>query len=70
VAALTLETEIRFASAEARAAFADEMTACIAHLAAKYHNDQAEGWRRFRVLSAVYPAIRLEESASETASLE
>jgi DNA-binding transcriptional ArsR family regulator len=70
VATLTLETEIRFASAESRAAFAEEMTASIAQLAAKYHNDQAEGGRRFRLLSAVYPAVKLEESASESANLE
>jgi hypothetical protein len=70
VATLTLETEIRFASAASRAAFAEEMTASIAHLAAKYHNERAEGGRRFRLLSAVYPAVRLEESASESANLE
>ena len=70
VATLTLETEIRFASAESRAAFAEEMTASIAHLVAKYHNERAEGGRRFRLLSAVYPAVRLEESASESANLE
>ena len=70
VATLTLETEIRFASAESRAAFAEEMTASIARLAAKYHNERAEGGRRFRLLSAVYPAVRLEESASESANLE
>jgi DNA-binding IclR family transcriptional regulator len=70
VATLTLETEIRFASAESRAAFAEEMTASIAGLAAKYHNERAEGGRRFRLLSAVYPAVRLEESASESANLE
>jgi DNA-binding transcriptional ArsR family regulator len=70
VATLTLETEIRFASAESRAAFAKEMTASIAHLAAKYHNERAEGGRRFRLLSAVYPAVKLEECATESANLE
>jgi DNA-binding transcriptional ArsR family regulator len=70
VATLTLETEIRFASAGSRAAFAEEMTASIAHLAAKYHDERAEGGRRFCLLSAVYPAVRLEESASESANLE
>src|SRR5271156_3274308 len=54
----------------ARPAFAEEMTATIAHLAAKYHNERTEGGRRFRLLSAVYPAVRLEESASESANLE
>ncbi len=70
VATLTLETEIRFASAESRAAFAEEMTASIAHLAAKYHNEPAGGGRRFRLLYAVYPAVRLDESLSESANLE
>jgi DNA-binding transcriptional ArsR family regulator len=70
VATLTLETEIRFASAESRSAFAEEMTASIAHLAAKYHNERAEGGRRFRLLSAVYPAVKLEESGGESANLE
>jgi hypothetical protein len=46
------------------------MTASIARLAAKYHNERAEGGRRFRLLSAVYPAVRLEESATESANLE
>ena len=74
LATLTLETEIRFASAESRAAFAEEMTASIARLAAKYHDERAEGGRRFRLLSAVYPAVspavRLGESAGESANLE
>jgi len=70
VATLTLETEIRFASAASRAAFAEEMTASLARLAAKYHDERAEGGRRFRLLSAVYPAVRLEESAGESAILE
>jgi len=70
VATLTLETEIRFASAESRAAFAEELTVSIARLAAKYHNERAEGGRRFRLLSAVYPAVRLEEFANESANLE
>ncbi len=70
VATLTLETEIRFASAESRAAFAEEMTAAIAHLAAKYHNERAEGGRRFRVIAASYPALKREESSNESANLE
>ena len=70
LATLTLEAEIRFASAESRAAFAEEMTTSIARLAAKYHNERAEGGRRFRLLSAVYPAVKLEESPSESANLE
>jgi DNA-binding transcriptional ArsR family regulator len=70
IATLTLETEIRFASSESRAAFASELTASIAHLTAKYHDERTEGGRRFRVISAAYPALKLEESSIESANLE
>jgi DNA-binding transcriptional ArsR family regulator len=70
IATLTLDTEIRFATAESRAAFAEELATSIAHLAAKYHNERAEGGRRFRLISAVYPAIKLEEASTESANLE
>jgi DNA-binding transcriptional ArsR family regulator len=69
IATLTLETEIRFATSESRAAFAEELTASIAHLAAKYHNEHAEGGRRFRLVAASYPALKLEESSNESANL-
>jgi DNA-binding IclR family transcriptional regulator len=70
IATLTLETEIRFATAESRAAFAEELTASMAHLAAKYHDERVEGGRRFRVISASYPALKLDESSNESANLE
>jgi len=70
IATLTLETDIRFASAESRAAFAEELTASIAQLAAKYHNENAEGGRRFRLIAASYPALKMEESSNESANLE
>ena len=69
IATLTLETEIRFPSAESRAAFAEELTASIALLAAKYHNERAEGGRRFRLIAASYPALKTEESSHESANL-
>jgi DNA-binding transcriptional ArsR family regulator len=55
IATLTLETEIRFPSAESRAAFAEELTSAIARLTAKYHDERAPGGRRFRLLTAVHP---------------
>ena len=70
IATLTLETEIRFPSAESRAAFAEELTASVAQLAAKYHNERAEGGRRFRLIAASYPALKMEESSNESANLE
>ena len=56
VATLTLETDIRFATAEARTAFAEELSAAVARLAAKYHDADAPGGRAFRVVVGAYPA--------------
>ena len=71
VATMTLETEIRFASADDRAAFTRELTADIARLTAKYHNDAAPGGRRFQFFAAGYPAItKHEESPKDSVRLE
>ena len=56
VATLTLEADVRFASAEARARFAEELADAVGRIAARYHDDRASGGRRFRVLAAVHPA--------------
>jgi DNA-binding transcriptional ArsR family regulator len=61
LATLTLETEVRFASAGARAAFAEELTAAVARLAAKYQDEKAATGRPFRFLVAGYPAARRDE---------
>ena len=55
LATLTLEADVRFANADARAHFAEELAEAIARLAAKYHDDRAPGGRRFRLLAAVHP---------------
>ena len=52
---LTLDTEICFASAAARNAFAEELATAVADLAAKYHDDRTPGHRRFRLVAAAYP---------------
>ena len=52
---ITLETEVRFASAERRAAFAEELGAALARLSAKYHDD-SPGSRAFRFVLAGHPA--------------
>jgi DNA-binding transcriptional ArsR family regulator len=53
----TLETDIRFASADARARFAEELAAAAARLAAKYHDERAPQGRRFRLLAAIHPVL-------------
>jgi DNA-binding transcriptional ArsR family regulator len=49
---LAIETEIRFRSAEDRAAFADELTAAVIDLAARYHHDDG---RPHRLIVAAHP---------------
>jgi len=61
VSTMALEVEIRFASAESRNAFAEELAEHVARLAAKYHDVSAEGGRKFRFFGGVYPAITREE---------
>src|SRR5919106_649298 len=56
VATLTLETDIRFASAEARTAFAEELSTAVARLAAKYHDATTPGGRTVRLMIGAYPA--------------
>jgi DNA-binding transcriptional ArsR family regulator len=68
LATLTLETEVRFATAESRAAFAEELAAIVARLTAKYHDERAPNGRRFRVLAAVHPAA--EPNAAESSRSE
>ena len=58
---LTLETEVRFASAVARAAFAEELARAVARLTDKYHDAGAPGGQAFRFVVAGYPAIPREE---------
>ncbi len=55
IATLTLETEVRFADAESRARFAEELAEALARVAAKYHDERSPGGRRFRLLAAVHP---------------
>lgn len=52
---LTLDSEIRFATADARAAFAEELQATVAALVARYHDDSAPGGRRFRLVTFAHP---------------
>ena len=62
LATFTLETEIRFASAADRTAFAEELSNTLARLTAKYHNERADGGRVFRFFTCGYPAITKQEN--------
>lgn len=71
LSSLTLETEICFASAAARNAFAEELATAVARLAARYHDDQAPGNRRYRCIAAAYPIpTQPEPAAADSIRLE
>ncbi len=50
-----LEVEVRFASANTRSEFAEELAACVADLVRKYHDDKTGGGRKFRFYLGAYP---------------
>lgn len=54
---LTLDTRIRFAGTEARAAFAGDLQEAMSTLVSRYHDDGAEGGRTFTVLVAAHPEV-------------
>jgi len=58
LATFSLETEVRFATPEARAAFAQELADQVAVLVRKYHVEPSETTRAFRLVVASYPAGR------------
>jgi len=60
LATFTLQTEVRFASAADRAAYVEELTAEIARLAAKYHDQHADGGRSFQFVLGAYPKVKKE----------
>ncbi len=54
---LTLSREVRFANATDRNAFSEELANAVARLVEKYHDEEAEGGRRFRLLVGMHPAL-------------
>ena len=55
LATLSIDTVIRFKSANDRAAFTADLTDAITALAARYHNDKASDGRSHRLIVASYP---------------
>ena len=52
---LSVDAVIRFRSAADRAAFTQELTRAITHLAAKYHDEKAPAGRPHRLVAVAYP---------------
>jgi DNA-binding transcriptional ArsR family regulator len=57
LATLTIETEVRFRSAEERSAFAEELAQAVARLTAKYQCNAGEG-RGYQLFAGVYPVLK------------
>jgi DNA-binding transcriptional ArsR family regulator len=57
LATLTLESEVRFASAADRNAFAKELSDALARLIVAYHDAEAPEGRCFRVHVCAYPSL-------------
>jgi DNA-binding transcriptional ArsR family regulator len=57
LATFAIDSEVRFASAADRAAFAGELSDAVEGLVAKYHDESAKGGRRHRLVVALHPSI-------------
>jgi DNA-binding transcriptional ArsR family regulator len=57
LATFAIDSEIRFASAADRAAFAAELSQAVETLAGKYNDERAEGGRPHRLVVALHPSI-------------
>jgi DNA-binding transcriptional ArsR family regulator len=57
VATFAIDTEIRFASAADRAAFAAELSDAVEGLVGKYHDEAAARGRKHRLVVALHPSI-------------
>lgn len=54
LATFALELEVRFATAERRHAFAEELTAAVAGLVSRYHDESAASGRTYRFYVGAY----------------
>jgi DNA-binding transcriptional ArsR family regulator len=61
LATFAIDAEIRFASAADRAAFADELSAAVEALVARYHDQGASKGRPHRFVVALHPSLIRKE---------
>jgi len=62
LATFSLQTDVRFATAADRKAFANELCNAVARLVARYHDEDADGGRPFRFVMGGYPLRKKEKS--------
>jgi len=56
VPTFALQSDVRFATAEARKQFTEDLANAIAKLIAKYHDEETPGGRVYRFFAGAYPA--------------
>ncbi len=61
---LSLEVDVRFATAAARSAFAQDLADAVAALVTKHHDDRAPNGRTFRFCIGGYPSSRQPEQGA------
>jgi DNA-binding transcriptional ArsR family regulator len=66
LATFAIDSEIRFASAAARAAFAAELAGAVTTLVGKYHDGTAQGGRPHRFVVALHPSITHRPDQTDT----
>jgi DNA-binding transcriptional ArsR family regulator len=69
VATFAIDSEIRFASAADRAAFARELGGAVKDLAARYHDAGAAGGREHRLVVALHPSITRDPAITRDPSI-
>jgi DNA-binding transcriptional ArsR family regulator len=66
LATLAIDTELEFATAADRAAFAQELTETLHHLAGKYHNEKGHAGRKHRLIVALHPSLKSASTRPDT----
>ncbi|OHV34172.1 MULTISPECIES: ArsR/SmtB family transcription factor [Pseudofrankia] len=66
LATFAVDSEVRFATAADRAAFAGELSDAVTALVAKYHDEQAPAGRRHRLVIALHPSPKIPVPSPET----
>ncbi|SFJ09781.1 MULTISPECIES: ArsR/SmtB family transcription factor [Amycolatopsis] len=61
LATYAIDSEIRFATAADRAAFAEELGETVKELVGKYHDETAPGGRKHRLVVALHPSLKRKE---------
>ena len=63
---LSIDTDVRFRSADDRAAFADELAAGVRSLVARYHDEAAPAGRWYRVVAVAHPRPAQSSEENQT----